>query len=299
MKKTAIAFIEYLKNEKRYSKHTIIAYNKDIDQFINYCSGQYEIQTFGEISHICIRSWIVSLSNEDISTKSINRKISSIRSLFKFLKRKGMINRNPTSKIVAPKVAKRLPNFIRKEELDKLLNLTVKEDDYPINRDLLIVELFYSSGMRRSELIDLKISDVRFSDRLIKVLGKGNKERLIPITPEIKNKIKAYITLRDNSFEMETEYLFLTNAGKKMYPKYVYNIVTRLLGQITSSTKRSPHILRHSFATHLTNNGADINAIKNLLGHANLAATQIYTHNSIEKLKSVYEQSHPKAKRAL
>jgi len=292
------SFCEYLLHEKRYSKHTVTAYKTDISQFVNYCESAYEITELKVIKHTIVRSWIVTRMEKHDSPKSINRKISSLRSFFNFLKRKKVVDRNPMLKIVAPKIPKRLPEFIRKENIEKLLDNLNEADSYANFRDRLIIELLYSTGIRRAELIPLKSTDVLNSDKLIKVIGKGNKERLIPITLELVNKIKQLVVLRDEEFPDNQEpYLFLTNKGRPVYPKFIYNVVTKLLSTVSTSKKRSPHILRHSFATHLTNNGADINAIKELLGHANLGATQIYTHNSINKLKEVYSKSHPKAKK--
>lgn len=289
-------FCKYLLNEKRYSKHTINAYKTDISQLINYCISTYEIERVKSIKHTIIRSWIVSRMELGDNEKSINRKISSLRTFFQFQKRKDLIEKNPMSKIVAPKIPKRLPEFIREDSLSKLFDTLNEADTYSSLRDRVIIELLYSTGIRRAELISITESNIKFQDGLLKVLGKGNKERLIPINDVLMQKLNKLIDLKYEQWENASAFIFLTDKGKKVYPKFVYNKVLALLSTVSTSKKKSPHILRHSFATHLTNNGADINAIKELLGHANLAATQIYTHNSITKLKEVYSKSHPKAK---
>ncbi len=292
------SFCDYLLHEKRYSHHTVTAYKTDIQQFANYCITVYDINEIKVIKHTIVRSWIVNRMEEEDTAKSINRKISSLRSFFNFLKRKKVVQRNPMLKIIAPKIPKRLPEYIREDNIKKLLDNLNEDESYPNFRDRIIVELLYSTGIRRAELIPLSEKDVLTSDKMIKVIGKGNKERLIPLSSHLLRKIKKLIELRDEYFiDNACANIFLTDSGKPVYPKFIYNVVTRLLGTVSTSKKKSPHILRHSFATHLTNNGADINAIKELLGHANLGATQIYTHNSIKKLKEVYSKSHPKARK--
>jgi len=292
------SFCDYLLHEKRYSAHTVTAYKTDITQFANYCDSEYEITELKVVKHTIIRSWIVNRMEKEDTPKSINRKISSLRSFFNFLKRKKLVSKNPMLKIIAPKIPKRLPEFIRKENIEKLLDNLNEAENYATFRNIIIIELLYSTGIRRAELIPLSESDVMKSDGLIKVVGKGNKERLIPLSKHLLDKINKLVNLRNEEFpDNACANLFLTDKGKPVYPKFIYNVVTKLLGTVSTSKKKSPHILRHSFATHLTNNGADINAIKELLGHANLGATQIYTHNSIKKLKEVYSKSHPKAKK--
>ncbi len=252
--------------------------------------------SFVKIKHPIVRSWIVSLLEKNITSKSINRKISSLRTFYNFLKRRKLIVTNPMLKIVAPKIPKRLPSFIKEQEIKALFDNLNEDVNYFEFRNRLIVELLYTAGLRRAELISLEDRSLSFSDKYLKVLGKGGKERIIPLNEHFLSKLKKLIELRETEFpQLKTSHLFVTDKGKPIYPKFVYNIVVRLLKTVTTSDKKSPHILRHSFATHLTNNGADINAIKELLGHSNLAATQIYTHNSISKLKEVYKNSHPKA----
>ena len=291
------SFCNYILKQKRYSQNTVVSYRTDLKQFLTYCSNLYEISEIKEIRHTIVRSWIVARMEAGDNEKSINRKISSLRSFFQYLKRKEHIEKNPMSKIIAPKIPKRLPEFIREDSLEKLFDTLNEDETYASLRDRLIIELLYSTGMRRAELISIKEGDIKFHDGLLKVLGKGNKERLIPINGRLLEKLEKLIQLKNENFENYNEFLFLTDRGKQVYPKFVYNKVIALLSLVSTAKKKSPHILRHSFATHLTNNGADINAIKELLGHANLAATQIYTHNSIAKLKEVYSKTHPKAKR--
>lgn len=292
------SFCDYLLHEKRYSKHTVSAYKTDISQFFNYCHSSYEITDLKLIKHTIVRSWIVSRMEDEDTAKSINRKISSLRSFFNFLKRKKEVERNPMIKVVAPKIPKRLPDYIRKENIERLLDNLNEAQNYFDFRNRMIIELLYSTGIRRAELIPLSEKSILMSDGLMKVIGKGNKERLIPLGNHLIGKLKTLIKLRNEEFpDNDNNFLFLTDKGRRVYPKFIYNVVHKLLGTVSTNKKKSPHILRHSFATHLTNNGADINAIKELLGHANLAATQIYTHNSINKLKEVYSKSHPKAKK--
>jgi len=289
-------FLDYLIHEKRYSKHTITSYSTDISQLIQFAELQYEIKEIDRIKHQIIRSWIVELMQSGQKEKSINRKISSVRSFFNYLRKNDVVNKNPMQKILAPKIPKRLPSVIREDHLHKLFDKNIENMDFYNQRDLMIVEMLYCTGMRRIELIGLEDVNVDLHQNKLKVLGKGNKERYIPLSDQLMTQIKNYIEARNEFFEKELfPALFVTNQGKRLYPKFVYNLVTRILAKVSTASKRSPHVLRHSFATHLTNNGADINAIKSLLGHANLGATQIYTHNSIEKLKEVYQKSHPKA----
>lgn len=297
MKISITRFTDYLEFEKRYSQNTIISYLNDLKHLQNYLLITYQIKDIVAVKHIHVRSWIVHMMQQSYNAKSINRKISSLKSYFKFLKRVKLVEVNPMLKIVAPKIGKRLPEYVKESSLEDLLNQEVDRSDYSSFRDILIVELLYVTGMRRTELINLLIKNIDNNKGQIKVLGKGNKERIIPLENKIIEKLTDFLKIRKEEFaECNEPYLFVSDKGKKMYDKLVYNIVTRHLGRITNSDKKSPHILRHSFATHLSNNGAELNAIKELLGHANLAATQVYTHNSIERLKEVYQKAHPKAK---
>jgi len=290
-------FINYLEFEKRYSEHTILAYRTDLLQFFEYIQDQYQSSKPNEIEETWIRSWLAHLMDHGNSPKSVNRKISSVKSFFKYLIRNGKLSKNPSLQIQGPKQKKRLPVFVEERKMDQLFLPEIDKEDYESVRNLLMMELFYTTGMRRAELIGLKTRWIDFNQNLIKVLGKRNKERLLPISEAVKNKIQDYLILRNEEIEegIDQDYLFMTKKGKKLYPKLVYRIVNSYLSTVSTQDKRSPHVLRHTFATHMLNNGADLNAVKELLGHASLAATQIYTHNTIEKLKEVYQQAHPKA----
>lgn len=288
-------FITYLKYEKRYSPNTVLAYQKDLEQFSFFVEQQFGLVDLLQISHIQIRSWLATIKQEGIESRSINRKISSLKSFFKFLQRKGLIQKLPTSKIISPKAKKRLPIFVREEEMQDLLNHQKFSNDFKGRTNWLILELLYQTGMRKSELIHLKLNRVDLGSKQLRVIGKGNKERIIPISQELSLAIQDYVLLRSNLANIESDNLLVLASGKDLYPKYVYTIVRNYLGQFTTLSKRSPHVLRHTFATHLLNNGAELNAVKELLGHASLAATQIYTHNSIQKLKNVYKKAHPKS----
>jgi integrase/recombinase XerC len=284
-------FTNYLSSEKRFSVHTVTSYSNDINQFTLFLSEEFEIESdVSEVSFQIVRSWIASLLEKGVSPRSVNRKISTLKTYFKFLIREGVILESPMLKVVAPKSKKRLPLFIEEDQIESLLNKVEFDDGFIGERDKLIIELFYVTGIRLSELINIKISDINFNNSLIKVLGKRNKERLIPLAPYVMNELESYI--KRHKLDI---YLFTNLNGTKLYTKLVYRVVNKYIGKISSINKKSPHILRHTFATHMLNNGADINAIKELLGHANLSATQVYTHNTIEKLKSVYKQAHPRA----
>tara|TARA_X000001036_G_C20595840_1_gene772826 strand:+ start:477 stop:1346 length:870 start_codon:yes stop_codon:yes gene_type:complete len=284
-------FIDYLLSEKRFSQHTITSYSIDIEQFFLFLSDQYQIkENISEVSFQLVRSWVASLLEEGVLPRSVTRKISTLRTYFKFLIREEYISKNPMLKVVSPKSKKRLPLFVEEDKIESLLNEIDFDDGFIGERDKLIIEFFYVTGVRVSELINIRISDINIADNVVKVLGKRNKERLIPLSIGSKEKLQYFIEKYDIK-----DYLFTNIEGKKVYTKLVYRVVKRYIGKISSINKKSPHILRHTFATHMLNNGADINAIKELLGHANLSATQVYTHNTIEKLKSVYKQAHPRA----
>jgi len=284
-------FINYLTTEKRFSNHTIISYSTDINQFFVFLSNEFQIENdILEVNFQLVRSWIASLLERGLSPSSVTRKISTLKTYFKFLIREGVIKDNPMLKVVSPKSKKRLPVFVDEDQIQSLLNEVKFSEGFIGERDKLIIELFYVTGIRISELINISVSDIDYKNNLIRVLGKRNKERLIPLSLQIVEGLNSFI--RRYSLK---EYLFTNLQGKRVYTKLVYRIVNKYIGMISTVNKRSPHILRHTFATHMLNNGADINAIKELLGHANLSATQIYTHNTIEKLKSVYKQAHPRA----
>ena len=284
-------FIHHLKVEKRYSENTLLAYQKDITQFSSFIEQQYEL-LFSFVKHIHIRSYIVELMNSNISNRSVCRKISSIKSFYKFLKKNDIVSQSPLANVQLPKVSKRLPSFVKQKEILLLGDRSFFPDDFFGFRDYLMIRLFYQTGMRLSELTNLKDSDIN-SDS-IKVLGKRNKERLIPISLEFSKLIEQYKMFKNNEFEKVNEYLIVSDSGNKVYEKFVYRKVNYYIGIVSSIDKKSPHILRHTFATHMLNNGADLNAIKEILGHENLSATQVYTHNSFEKLKNIHEQAHPR-----
>lgn len=287
-------FLAYLQYEKRYSSHTVTAYRIDLDQFFEYLHQHYNITDILEVTHPMIRSWLVERMEHGIGTRSINRKLTTLKSFYKFMLHEGVLTINPMQKITSPKISKRLPVFVEKDRMEMLLDQVDFGEGYPGIRDKLILELFYATGMRLSELVNLKETDLDFHHDTIKVLGKRNKERLIPFSHKFEILVKAYLEEKNRSFG-NTNDLFLTDKGKPIYSKLIYRIVTGYLREVTTLDKKSPHVLRHTFATHLLNNGAELNAVKELLGHANLSATQIYTHNTIDKLKRIYKQAHPKA----
>jgi len=289
-------FIQYIQFEKRYSPHTVTSYQNDLHQFYLYLETEYLIININDVNYMHIRSWLVSLLEQGLSTRTANRKISTLKSYFKFLIKKSEIVENPMNKIISPKMAKRLPVFVEKEKMDLLLDNVDFGKDFTALRNHLIVEIFYMTGMRLSELINLTLNDVDLQKNQFKVLGKQNKERIIPFGNSLKESINHYLKLRCIiSSDYKNINFFLLENGKKIYQKFVYRLINYYLSTVSTLKKRSPHILRHTFATHMLNNGADLNAIKELLGHSSLSATQVYTHNTIEKLKKVYKQSHPKA----
>lgn len=294
------SFFNYIQYEKRYSKHTISAYGKDLEHLQSYLLSIYELDRVEDVEFFHLRSWVILLMEEGLTPRSIHRKIASVKSFFKYLLREGVIKSNAASKLIAPKVGKRLPEYAEEQQMEQLLEQITFPEGYIGSRDKAIIELFYATGIRKAELISLNIRDVDFVGLTIKVLGKRNKQRIIPISREMGTMLSDFIHERDNTFpEVEADCLFLTQGGKVLYPKGVYNIVKKYLGAVTTTDKKGPHTLRHTFATHLSNRGADLNAIKELLGHSSLAATQVYVHNSIERLKKVYENAHPKGKDTL
>ncbi|MBX2932169.1 MAG: tyrosine-type recombinase/integrase [Chitinophagaceae bacterium] len=288
-------FLHYLKFEKRYSLHTIIAYQNDIEQFFVYINAEYESPQLSAINAMMVRSWLATLKgDENLSAKSLNRKISSLKSFFKYQLKKEAITKSPMTTVVAPKVNKRLPVFVQENNIQTLLQHVAFSDDWNGKTEKLALELLYNTGIRLSELIQLKELQVDAHYQQIKVVGKGNKERIIPVSTELMNSLQNYIATKPNELKQVAN-LLVTDKGKPLQPRKVYGFVKKNLSLVTTVQKRSPHILRHSFATHLMNNGADLNAVKELLGHSSLAATQIYTHNTIEQLKDVYKKAHPKA----
>jgi len=289
-------FFKYLQYEKRYSPHTLTSYENDLRQFEKFCLNQYEIADLLKTEHRHIRAWIVHLMNLNTKTTSINRKVAALRTLFKFAVSRELVENNPTLKIQTLKTPKKIPQFVQESNLQKLFEQFEFPQTFEGSRDALILEILYGTGIRLSELLALKIEDVDLYTAQIKVLGKGNKERIIPLHNQLKQRIAAYQLQKKNEINTpKNDKLIVTNKGHPAYAMLVYRVVKKYLDLFTTIDKRSPHVLRHSFATHLLNKGADLNAVKDLLGHNSLAATQVYTHNSLEKLKTVFNQAHPKA----
>ena len=286
-------FSNYIQNERRLSPHTLTAYQTDLRQFQDFLEETLILKSFTEGTYNEIRMWIIHLKENEISNRSINRKISTLKSLFKYFITKQKVKVNPMLKIIAPKQSKKLPVYFDQKLLNNLFNSEFFTNDFIGIRDILIMELLYGTGMRLAELINIKQTDI---DNLeIKVLGKGNKERIIPITKNIASFISLYNEKRKEEFTTKNnDYLLLTNKGDKLYEKFVYRVVNHYLGLVTNEKKRSPHTMRHSFATNMLNNGAQLHTIKEILGHANLSATQVYTHNTIERLRDAYKKFHPK-----
>ena len=287
-------FLDYLKFEKRYSQHTIISYQTDLEQFFAYLTSQFDAPPLQDITAMFVRSWLAEMKEEKISSKTINRKISSLKSFFKYEIRTGALEQTPMTTVVAPKISKRLPVFVEQKDMATLFDHVTFSDDWKGRTERLVLLLFYNTGMRLSELINLKESQLDPSHSQLKVLGKGNKERIIPVPVWLIEDIQQYISEKPMRKEGIIT-VFITENGKSLLARSVYTFVKHHLSQVTTIQKKSPHILRHSFATHLMNNGADLNAVKELLGHSSLAATQVYTHNTIEKLKEVFKKAHPKA----
>lgn len=288
-------FLDHLKFEKRYSQNTVLAYQNDLEQFFTYVISQFEGPTIEQITPSWVRSWLAELKGDDLTSKSINRKISSLKSFFKFLMKNGQLLQTPMTTVVSPKISKRLPSFVEEKDMEALFKYGIFTDDWDGRTEKIVLALFYNTGMRLSELINLKESQVDLSYQQVKVMGKGNKERIIPLSKEMMADLQVYLAEKHKEFGTEVSVVFISGKGKPLQPRSIYTFVNKHLAEFTTINKKSPHILRHSFATHLMNNGADLNAVKELLGHSSLAATQIYTHNTIENLKEIFKRAHPKA----
>ena len=286
-------FLDYLKTEKRYSEHTLKSYHKDLVQFLEFSLIETKDDLI-EVRPINIRGWIVDLMENDFSARTVNRKLSTLRTFFKYLLKEGILQSSPIKTVNGPRISKPLPSFAKTEQLDSLKIDDLFQKDFSGIRDRLMFEILYQTGIRSSELIGLTVDRVKQDQ--IKVIGKRNKERIIPITPELNNLIQEYKKLR-TKFNTETNNFFVLDNGKKLYPKFVYRKINNYLSIATDLEKRSPHVLRHTFATHMLNNGAGLEILKDLLGHANLSATQVYTHNSFAQLNTIYSQSHPRGQK--
>lgn len=290
------SFLQFLQIEKRYSPHTVRSYRNDLDQFANFLSDNEMFSDVNDITSHQIRAWIVYLIDNGISPVTVHRKISCLRRFYNYLRKEGIVKTDPLEKIVLPKQKKKLPVFVEEEALDRLFDSVNFGNDFSGLRNRTIIEMLYMTGIRRAELTEIRYEDVSLSDATVRVTGKRNKQRIIPLSQLFVTRLREYIGAR-NKIVSDTagSWFFITDKGNKLYDKYVYNIVKAYLSMVTTIEKKSPHVLRHTFATHMLNRGADLNAIKEFLGHANLSATQIYTHNTFEKLKRIHKKAHPRA----
>jgi integrase/recombinase XerC len=290
-------FCQYLQFQKRYSQHTIISYQNDLVDFLDYLTTEFAIVDVKAIKSTFVRTWLAQLKEKGMMPKTINRKISTLKSFFKYLLKQAEIEVSPMATVVSQKVNKRLPTFVEEADTQTLFDYVSFPDTFEGHTEKLILELLYNTGMRKSELLHLKESEVDSANNAIKILGKGNKERLVPVSKQVLESIASYCALKRKNTKANTivQELLVNQKGEALYPKYIYNVVKKYLSLVTTINKKSPHVLRHTFATHLMNNGADLNAVKELLGHSSLAATQIYTHNTIDKLKDIHKKAHPKA----
>ena len=288
-------FLVYLKFEKRYSSHTLTAYTGDLEDWASYLREEMGVLSISEVKAMMIRSWLASLKESGVSSRTLVRKISSLKSFYKYLLRNGVVSQSPMVQVTTPKMGKRLPSFVKEEEIVKLGDLLeIAQEDWRSLNTRVLVTMFYATGMRLSELIYLKEEQLELGRSQLKVLGKGNKERVLPLSAALIQLLKEYIAQKKEQFPDADPFLLVTEKGKRLYPRYAWLLVSTVLGEATTLAKKSPHVLRHSFATHLLNNGADLNAVKELLGHSSLAATQVYTHNTIDKLRDVHRKAHPK-----
>ncbi|WP_299714388.1 tyrosine-type recombinase/integrase [uncultured Tenacibaculum sp.] len=289
------AFLEYLSLEKKYSSHTVLAYKTDLIAFKDFCVVEFDQESLENVHYNQIRNWIVSLVDQGVTNRTINRKVSSLKTFYKFLQKIEEIEVNPLAKHKALKTQKKQEIPFSIKEMENVF-VEFNEDDFVSLRDKLIVELFYSTGMRRIELINIKRSDVSLSSKTIKVLGKRNKERIVPLIPTVIETLEKYLAEK-REINTNTEHLLITEKGNKIYETLVYRVINRYFSKVSTKTKKSPHILRHTFATQLLNQGADLNSVKELLGHSSLASTQVYTHNNLEQLKQVFNKAHPRGKK--
>jgi integrase/recombinase XerC len=289
-------FIDYLKFEKRYSEHTVRSYRDDLEAFWGFVGKEFGEMGVAEVTPSVVRTWLAAMKDEGMSSRTVNRKISTLRSFYKFQLREGVLEQSPMTAIIGPKAGKRLPVFVEQGDMAELFDAVRFPADWEGGTERLILAILYHTGMRLSELVHLREVQADVGTGTFKVLGKGNKERVIPVSPVLMRMVEEYKRLKRSELgDVDTEVLLVGKKGRKLYPKYVYRVVRGYLAQVTTIEKKSPHVLRHTFATHLMNAGAELNSVKELLGHASLAATQVYTHNTIEKLKDVYKKAHPKA----
>jgi len=289
-------FLQYIQYEKNYSSHTVLSYHTDLKQFCNFLKTTESDFKYAELTPEDIQFWVLELMNSNISARSLSRKISTLKSFWHFLLSRNYIQHNPTIKIILPKTIKSLPAFFKNKEMEQILDETFLTEDFESLRNHLIIELFYLTGIRLSELINIKDLDIDFGQGSLRVIGKRNKQRIIPLSSEFISKIEKYIVVRNKEIDSRDSFLFVLVNGKKLYPEFVYRHIHNKMSQVSNLSKRSPHVLRHTFATTMLNEGADINAVKELLGHSSLAATQIYTHTSFKELSNIYKQAHPRAK---
>lgn len=292
-------FLNYLERERRVSPETLRGYNDDIQYFINFLANQNLSLSWESVEADTIRNWVVYLANEGKKPTVIRRRIAGLNAIYRFLQRSGIVNKNPAKRIPLPKVPKRLPRFVTVEGMNKLAAGHYFSADFSGIRDRLIIEILYGTGMRRAEISNLRDMDIHWDRREIKIVGKGRKMRIIPVNPALFNLMEEYVKERNALFEESAETFLTTDKGKRVYTRFIYEVSTRYLSFATSIENKGPHLLRHTFATHLMDNGADIQSLKALLGHSNLAATQVYMHNSAERLKKIYQQAHPRANRKL
>ena len=289
-------FLDFLEIEKRYSSHTVLAYRNDLEQFGAFLKKSYDESDCISANHLMIRTWVIEMMEKDLDPKSVNRKLATLRTFYKFLLRNNKLEINPMLKVRAPKMRKKLPVFVEESSMVKLLDHFIFTEDFAGIRDRMVLEFLYGTGMRLSELIDIKDANINWHEGVVKVKGKGNKERIIPIPQGVFETAKKYFAFKTKANFCNQDLNFIvTNKGEGVYPVFIYRLVKHYLNHVSTIEKKSPHVLRHTFATHLLNKGADLNAIKDLLGHTSLAATQVYTHNSIEQLKKIFDQAHPKS----